>query len=253
MTKHLTVEISDDLVQFVFLRDNIVVNHHQSEITGIHSSEKKTSLEKAFQSTSFINESFDEVMLAWVSDKSTLVPNAIFADSNAHDIFKLCFGANKEEHDVDYNRISELSVINVYQVPNWIKSFFVLKFPRIVIQHSGSHTVRKVLNSNAFKLKATAVVYQGNFHLSIVKHNNLEFYSFFDQQSVEDIIYHLTFALQQKELLNEKGTLELISGLGTDFDLLNKIQSGLEKISEYKQLKVESIENFTSKSQLLCV
>ena len=42
MTKHLAVEISENLVQFVFLRDNIVVNQHQSELTGIHSSEKKS-------------------------------------------------------------------------------------------------------------------------------------------------------------------------------------------------------------------
>ena len=87
----------------------------------------------------------------------------------------------------------------------------------------------------------------------MVKHNNLEFYSFFNQQSAEDIIYHLTFALQQKDFLNEKGTVELINGLGTQHDLLKDVQSGLEKISEYKLLKVEAIENFTSKSQLLCV
>ena len=144
-------------------------------------------------------------------------------------------------------------LINVFNIPSWVKRFFVVKFPRINIQHEGSHIIRQTLNASAFKLKATVVLHQNYFQLSIVKHNNLEFYSFFDYQNHEDILYHLHFALQQKEMTNEEGFLELIDGAGSTKKTTEDLKSAIQRITEFKKMEIITPSNFVAKSQFLCV
>lgn len=250
---HLAIQLAEHAIHFVSIRDSIVINESFISFEQDSDAHKKETLNNHFSENSFLTDDFEEITLSWSFKKTTLVPNAIFADSTPTAIFELCYGKESLKHDIDYNRISELSVINVYEIPEWIKHYFVLKFPRIIIQHEGSHIIRKNLSQNAFKLKGTVVLYQGYFNLTIVKHNNLEFYSSFDYQNHEDVIYHLMFALQQKEMTNENGTLEFIAGPGIDNSILEKINKDIARIKDLQKLKVNQPEHFIAKSQLLCV
>lgn len=251
--RHLAVEISSNAVRFVSMRSNIVLHRLNETISGKTDSESKDSLKSIFADNSFLNDEFEEVTVAWCVDKSSLVPNAIFNESSALDIFQLCFGKESSKQEVDYNRISELSVINVYHIPDWVKAFFVIKYPRVVIQHAGTHIVRKSLSENAFYLKATVVCFESYFRLTFVKHNALEFYSSFSYQSAEDIIYHLNFALQQKEFTNDKGSIELVSSVGSDMKLIDSVENGLSKITDLKKMTIIKDEDHLAKSQMLCV
>lgn len=250
---HLAIQLAEHAIHFVSLRNDIVQNESLVLLDQDSDSSRKELLDKHFSDSNFLKSEFDEITLSWSFKRTTLVPNAVFADSSANSIFELCYGKESLQHDIDYNRISELSVINVYEIPSWIKRYFVIKFPRINIQHEGSHIVRKNLSENAFKLKATVVLYNGYFHLTIVKHNNLEFYSSFDYQNHEDVIYHLMFALQQKEMTNENGTLEFITGPGIDKSILDKLKTDIARINDLKKFKFDSPEHYIAKSQLLCV
>ncbi|MDA9881929.1 MAG: DUF3822 family protein [Crocinitomicaceae bacterium] len=250
---HLAAEITISNVRFVTFRNGTVVQAIQETYSGKTDIEIKHALSAIFQENALLQDDFEEVTVAWCEDKSSLVPNSIFNESKPSDIFKLCFGNTSENDEIDYNRISELSAINVYHVPNWLKAFFVMRFPRVIIQHAGTHIIRKILSENAFQLKATVVCFENYFQLTIVKHNALEFYSSFNYQNADDVIYQLSFALQQKELLNEKGSIELITSIGSESSLIEEIERGLQKIGDFKQMNIRSDKYYLSKSQLLCV
>ena len=224
MGNHLAIQVAIDGIHCVILRNGIPTSSSNLLFESSNDALIKDQLSKEFESNSIYEADFDEITLSWSSDKTTLVPNSIFSESSPQAIFELCYGKN--DADVDYNRISELSVVNVYEIPEWIKRFFVIKFPRISIQHEGSMLLRKVLNENAFKLKCSIVIYKSHFQLIISKHNELTFYSNFDYQAAEDIIYHVMFVLQQKELLSEQGSFELISALGATKETIESIQTG---------------------------
>jgi hypothetical protein len=253
MKKHLAIELSRHGATFVSLIDAQIIAQQSIVFHGFNPQVAKDVLNQAFTDHSFLSSEFDEVTLAWNTNKSTLVPNSIFAESDAVSIFQLCFGNNTDTNEIDYNRISEASVVNVFEIPTWVKSYFVIKFPRIVLQHVGTHGLRSTMDSNAFKLKATLIVNEGYFSLSMVKHNQLQFYSFFDAQSAEDVIYHLMFTLQQKEFLSENGNIELAPGMGKSEGDLNTIQAGLSKIVELSGFKVNLVPDFIPKAQQLCV
>jgi len=251
MSNHLAIQVAIDGIHCVVLRNGISTSSCNLLFESSNDALIKDQLSKEFESNSIYEADFDEITLSWSSDKTTLVPNSIFSESSPQAIFELCYGKN--EADVDYNRISELSVVNVYEIPEWIKRFFVIKFPRISIQHEGSMLLRKVLNENAFKLKCSIVIYKSHFQLIISKHNELTFYSNFDYQAAEDIIYHVMFVLQQKELLSEQGSFELISAIGATNETLESIQTGFNKISDLKSFAINTPGDFIQKAHQLCV
>lgn len=253
MKKHLAINISRQGASFVYLRDSQIQQEHFVVFHSFQTESVKDALNQTISDTAFLSEDFDEVTLAWDTDKSTLVPNAIFAESDAQSIFQLCFGDKISTTDIDYNRLWEAGVVNVFEIPTWIKSFFVIKYPRIILQHLGTHALRSSLDNNAFYLKATLIINEGYFYLSMIKHNQVQFYSFFDSQSSEDVIYHLVFALQQKELTDEKGSIELVAGNGQSEERLNEIKSGLEKIKDLSGFNINLVTDFIPKAQQLCV
>ncbi len=254
MTKsQLTIEVADQFVQFTSFQGDTVQQQAIIQINLSDESIRKEELSTCFEKNSFLSIDFDEISLSYVSKESSLVPNSIFAESTPDSIFKLCFGEPKEKYSVDFNRISELSIVNIYTIPDWLKRFFVLKFPRIIIQHEGTHGLRKILNSETFHLKVSLMFHTNYFCMTIVKHSNLEFYSFFDYQNDDDIIYHVLFALQQKELVNEKGILELIHGIDSNTKSFVDLKGKFKRIKELASLEVNEKNNFIAQSQLLCV
>lgn len=251
--KHLAVEISNDHFRFTLLADKQIQEVFTGTITGRIASEKKDDLSEQFNGSFLKGKEFDEVTLAFFTERSTLVPNALFNESNPKEIFGFCFGEHRTEHNCDYNRLSEHGLVNIYEIPAWVKSFFILKYPRITMQHIGSHSIRQALDSNAFRLKASIGVYENKFQLLLTKHNKLEFYSYFDQQSAQDIVYHLAFVLQQKEMFSEEGTIELTSGMGVPESLIQDVERELGFVGNLKKMKVVHQSDHFAKSQLLCV
>jgi hypothetical protein len=253
MSKHLAIDFSEYGASFVSLYKSDVIHGHTVQFNSIQVDEIRRILNEAFEKEAFLKADFDEITVSWSSKKSTVVPNNVFAESDHSSIFQLCFGKDTASTDIDYNRISELSIVNVFEIPIWLKSYFVIKFPRVIIQHAGTHLLRKIMDANAFKLKATLVVYHDFFQITLVKHTNLEFYSFFDIESAEDIIYHLMFTLQQKEMTTEKGTIELVPGIGCGESTLSSVADGLARIKDLSGFKVNIEEHLVAKAQQLCV
>ncbi len=253
MSHQLAINVSAIGASFVAISPTGVIQEKTIKFDSIQTDEIKKSLNEAFEKESILQAEFEEITIAWSTPKSTLIPNNVFAESTPKALFHLCFGDITAENDIDYNRIAELSIVNIFEIPLWLKSYFVIKFPRVIIQHTGTHSLRKTMGSNAFKMKATTVVHDSFFQLTLAKHNNLEFYSFFDIQSAEDVIYHLMFTLQQKEMVNEKGIIEIASGIGSSAINLNEIIQGLSKIKDLSGFKVELETHFVAKAQQLCV
>ncbi|GAB5418743.1 MAG: hypothetical protein Crog4KO_05000 [Crocinitomicaceae bacterium] len=251
--KHLGINLSETHVEFTILAGDVKLFHHAASYQGKSEQDRKEVVRKLLDAHTQLSGDFENVTLAWCHSQSSLVPAAVFSESTPKDIFKLCFGNDVDLSSIDHNRIFELSVVNVYAIPNWVKSLFVIKYPQIIMQHAGTHQIRQALHSDAFYTKATLVLNRDYFRLTLVKHNKLEFYSSFEYQSAEDVIYNLNFVLQQKELLNEKGLIEVGTNGDLDNDLVVATIDGLKKIQHLNKMKTEVADSYLTKSQLLCV
>lgn len=251
MGNHLAIQVAADGLHCVVSKNGIFSTSCSLSFNSSDEASIKDQITNEFETRGFFTTDFDDISLSWSSNKTTLIPNAVFSESDSKSLFELCFGAS--EHGIDYNRISELSIVNVYEIPDWVKRYFVLKFPRIIVQHEGSFLLRNVMNENSFKLKLSIVTYNSFFLLMISKHNELIFYSTFDYQSHDDILYHTSFVLQQKELLNEKGNIDLIAGVGSMPEVLTRFTENAKRISELKLFEVNNPDNYIIKAHQLCV
>ncbi len=253
MQSHLAISISEQGAEFISFKEGIVVNNSTLEFASLKADECKRSLDDHFRETHFLTKDYAEITLSWVGIRSTVVPANVFADSNPEDIFKLCFGKNIDPSTIDYNRISEQSIVNIYEIPRWVKSFFVIKYPTVILQHEGSHLIRSAMDSNAFKTKATIILHKEHFTMTIAKHNELIYYSGFEASAPNDVLYHLLFVLQQKEITEDKGSIEISLDVDANELWLEEITTGISKIKDISSFTVSNVDNYMAKAQRLCV
>ena len=213
----------------------------------------KEQIQQFLESHDLINSEYDDYSLSWSTRQSTLVPMNIFAASSATEIFQTCFTKEFISNDVDYNRLAELSIVNIYEIPLWIKSYFVIRFPRIIIQHEGSHFLRGIFSNSTFKLGAHLILHEAYFMLVIVKHNELIFYNQFEYSNEDDVLYYLTFSLKQKQLLGEDGQLFIHENSEINSDFKTNFLSKVKLLTDLKKMTVMDSEHLSVKYQNTCV
>jgi hypothetical protein len=250
--KHLSIELSENAVRF-----SSIVNDTIKTYNYIFNDRKdyryKEQLNEFLVESGLKELEYDEYVVSWSSFRSTLIPANVFGESKPAQLFKLCYGSDISTSEIDYNRIPEQGIVNLYEIPLWVKSFFVIKYPRSIIQHEGSHLIRGIFAEPSFKLRSTIIVYQNYFLLSIVKENKLHFYSMFEFQTSDDIVYHLMFTLQQKEFLQEGSAIQLYTGVGCSSELINDLSHKLKSLPDLKNNTVSILNDFITNSQKLCV
>ena len=250
-TTHLSIEVVGGRIQFSSFKNQTLLNQYKIKVDENNYSLLSEEIDQHISSNHFITKEHDEVTLSVATNKSSVVPTNVFGESSAKEIYHLCFGDTEKE--IDYNRISELGIVNVFNYSSWIKRYFVMKFPRVIFQNEATNVLRQVMSDNSFFVKLTVIVHKEFFQLTISKHNELVYYSFFDCQNYEDIIYHMLFTLQQKELADEKGTIVISKAFDADKELTDQLIKDIAKVKDFSKLNVQQVEDYISKSHFLCV
>lgn len=208
---------------------------------------------KAFLENNNFKKEYDEYSLSWNSKNSSLVPMNVFQESSAEDIYRLSFGDKTSSSTIDYNRIVMENVVNVFDIPLWAKSFFVIQFPRIVIQHDVTHQIHGIFNGPTFKLLMHLSLKQDYFTLTAVHHSKLIFFNSFDYTNNEDILYYVINMIQKKELIGEKGSI-VLSGIENKVNSVEEfLTENKNRIQEFKKIEILTDIDAPFKNQLLCV
>jgi hypothetical protein len=192
---------------------------------------------------------YDSIVLTAGSERNTLIPVDLFNHTKADEVFKLNYPAPID--NLDYNRIPELGIVNIYEMPLWIKSLFVIKFPRVKIVHPVTVLLKGVFNQPTFSPKIHIYLEGSSFYLIITSKGKLQYYNRFDQAAVADMVYHILFVLEQKEMDQKKMDV-MLYGVQPNWEKLEELQgffANKVKIAD----KREQAEHFILSNQLLCV
>lgn len=247
----LAIDINTSSVRFVRLSGGFVLQERSFAFTDKQDYRYKQQLEEFWDQTGWKEFDFDDVSLSWSERQTTLVPVNVFNESEKDAVFFLSYGKQVQSQEIDYNRIPMQGVVNVYSIPLWVKSFFVIRFPRIVIQHEGTHLIRGIFSGQTFKLKSKLVLHEDHFLIVIVKENNLRFYSSFEWNTIEDIVYYYSFSIQQQGYGQQLNDVEITAAAGASIDL-EKLKTALESVHN-KNIAVHISDHLVEKYQQLCV
>jgi hypothetical protein len=250
--RQLAIELSNIGVRFSESSMG-VISTHELLFSDRQEFRFREVLDDFVSTTGIKGRDYTDYTLSWSMERSTLVPSNIFGESNPVDLFQLCYGKSIPTGQIDYNRIPEQGVVNIFEIADWVKSYVVTRFPRTIIQHEGSHLIRGLFAASTFKLHVLLVPYATYFQLIMAKENKLIYYSTFDYQEIEDVIYHLAFTLQQKELMNTDGRLTISRGIGSSTDFAEQLIERFKHFHDLRQLTVNVDPHFITNAQRLCV
>lgn len=251
--KQLVVDINRYAVRFTRMVDGKSKQEFTFLFTDKTDFGYKDQLAVFLDKTDFRTLDWDEYSLSWFSEKTTVLPSNIFSETTPTAVYELAFGKDTPEKDIDFNRLPEFSGVNVYEIPVWVKSFFVTRFPRMVLQHEGTHIIRGLLDGPTFKLRLIISLQENHFILSAVKESELKYFNSFEYQTVEDIIYHTAHLMQQMEWSEADGQLFIAHFLLEENNSAALAKELFEKVPSFKNLKTEISPQLIHEFQLLCV
>lgn len=199
----------------------------------------KEQLQQLIDKHNFHNSEYEEHLLMWYSPVSTLIPMNLLENSNPKTLLEYSFSDQKLQYDADYNRIPELSIINIYEIPLWVKSFFVMRFPKIVMQHLGTGLIRGIFNTGSFKPTVHLFLAKQYALMLFVKHNELKLYNSFEYSNENDLIYYTLNALTQVDALNDSGAIILHSLADDDSAITEAFTANWAKLIDGQNFKTE--------------
>ena len=117
--------------------------------------------------------------------------------------------------------------------------------------HPVTVLLKGVFSNPTFSPKIHICVYGKSFYLLITGKSKLQYFNRFDFTNIADMVYHILFVLEQKEMDQTKMDTH-IYGVEEKWENLTELQSFFAnkiKVSNQK----EAAEHFILSKQLLCV
>lgn len=242
----LCMDLTPDKFQFSILdpKKKVILHFEEFSLATYAKEEVKSKL-----SHDLLQLDFATYSLSAGTKRNTLIPSSLFNFAKSNEIFKLNFSEPFE--DLDYNRLSDLGIVNIYEVPFWIKSLFVVRFPRIKIVHRSTVLLRGVFDQAIFKPRLNIFIEEEQFYLLITDRSQLKYYNRFDYKTFADLVYYVLFVLEQKEILQDEIEIELF-GINETWLQASKIQDFFSTKLNLNH-EIEKGKNFMLAKQLLCV
>lgn len=242
----LCMDLTPDKFQFSILDPATKVSLHTYSINLTEFTKEVIGLQLQ---NDLLKADFASHTLTVGTPRNTLLPTELFNFSNPLDAFKLNYPAPVD--NLDYNRISELGIVNIYELPLWIKSLFVVAFPRIKIVHRTTVLLKGVFDKPSYSGKIHLFIENRQFYFLISERSKLTYYNRFDYAELADLVYYVLFVLEQKNYDQAQFEIHLY-GLPTNWPQLDALQgyfSGKLKIAT----NPAEAEAYILAKQLLCV
>lgn len=251
--KQLTINISRTSVSVAeVFRSNQTI-HWQKDyaLTEDNNEGYRNQLYKIFDALE-IQKDYKEYTLAWGTAKHTLVPLHLFNNSSAQTIFEFVFGKEENKLNIDFNRLMELSMVEVFEIPEWVKSFFIRQFPMISIKHEHTMLLRALFQMNTFDLKIVVNVWDEYFTICVLQKGELLFSNSFEYQQAEDIIYHLFYVVERENLNQEKGKIQFYYSSEKAKERIKEVENFIKTTKNLNLIEIDKIESVV-KLHVLCV
>ncbi|TNE55948.1 MAG: DUF3822 family protein [Bacteroidetes bacterium] len=247
--RHLAIDISEHACSIASLK----ADHFELLDCFLFEEKKdfqyKERLSKALEKLN-IGE-VEEMTVSWQGEQCTLIPNGIFQAENISDYLQLCYEEKISKQEVDFNRLFSSDMVNVYSIPHWLKSFFVMRYPRVKTLHPYTHLI-PALENKWKKNQVFCLIFPERMILMIGQLGKLKFCNNYPCSQVEDVLYYLSFALKQQGIDQEIDILCSLDPLNESIQQ-TALQEKAKTIELFKQAKWQFEDYFTLKSHQFCV
>ena len=145
-----------------------------------------------------LQQGFASTSIAIADTLNTLIPEAIYSESNRKEILQFNHPVLQNEGE-NSDWLASIKAYNTYLIPEALKRCLNKNFPKAIWKHDSSILIESLIQQ--FKLKEGEKVYlsvQNNyFELVVLEGKKLRFFNSFAYKTAPDLIYYLLFSFEQ--------------------------------------------------------
>lgn len=248
----LAFELSENFASVALIESGSVkpITHFLFE--GKKDFQYKERLASCLKDHNLENLEADEITVSWVDPHATLIPVSLFKPEELDSYFQASFNKKVAHNEIDYNRIFSHSVVTVYEIPMWVKSFFVTRFPRVNILHAYSHLIKASSESMTQPAEIFCLAYPDLLLICLSKAGAIQYCNSFEIGGQEDLLYYLAYVVQQNEAYKQ-ARLQLSLHPTVSFTDETQLQQEMQRMSLLKELQLQFNPHYSFKIQEFCV
>jgi len=239
LTYHLSIQLGFDEFSFCVLdisRNKYLALTHYNFQRIRNENQLNTAVSTIFKETDLLNKSYKTVSVSVINNKSTLVPNPLFAHEKLSDYLKF-----NSEFEIGFNittdTLKTLDTRNVYAVSQGLEKTIKKYFSSAKIIHHSSSLLEGLLTNykNISERNFFVNVRTTSFDAVLMEGKKLIFYNSFNYQTNEDFVYYLLFVCEQLKLNPENQKLILLGNIEKNSNLYALLYKYIRQIQFIEQ------------------
>jgi len=193
-----------------------------------------------FKRDKLIGLRYKSSFFVYLTQKSTLIPESFFNESNLKAYFEFNQSLN-ELDEIHYNFLSEINAYNIFAIPNYIVNEIVNRIENVNLFHQATPFIKIIVKRGINKENKYVYVNMNNkfIDIAVAARNSLYLYNTFQFQNENDLLYFVLYIYKQLNLDTRKNKL-FITGEQSDNikyqNALNKYITTVEYLGPIKFL-----------------
>lgn len=160
-----------------------------------------------------------------------LVPESLYKKGKEKTYLK--FNTNFESNDyIEVDNLQKLSVFNVYLPCVIINNYLIDKFKKLEFYHFNTVLINKIVNSNN-PSSCYCFIESRVLKILILKKNEILFFNSYEYKTIDDILYYLLLALNDKNLKRETLSVSIYTNKKNE-GIKSKFGNFIKNISIFK-------------------
>jgi len=175
----------------------------------------------------YLNLKYKSVEIIYATEKFTLVPQVLYQNGYAEKYFGFNHEGEKG-YSVDKTFLTKAEAWCIFSIPENLKEFLVLKFPKATIRHNLFPLIEKTLKENKNFPERKQVhlnFFRSCFELIVISGSKLQMCNQFCYSGENDVLYYILNVFDQLKLSPE--TTELI--IHGDFQQTDPIYQSVKR------------------------
>lgn len=189
--------------------------------------------QQIYRDDEWLKLNYRSVNVAFINQKSSLIPSAIFEENELEHYLRLNLEILKEEQ-LMYDKLLLSNLSNCFAVnQNWIEKVKNI-YPNATFQHFSSSFIESSVQYPATASIACVNFDNNQFEVLVKKNQELLFYNSFSYQTAEDVIYFIMYVFEQLELSNIETPLVLSGKIEKDSTIYQLLYKYIKEVDFIK-------------------
>lgn len=185
--------------------------------------------EDIIETDNLFKHTFKTVSVNFLSQKSTLIPSALFDVNSIKALFEFNYTLN-ELDELHHTFIPEIDSYNVFSIPNYLANVLFDKFGRITFKHQATELIKYGKSLKNQKHRTVLHINNSFFDIAVFEDEQLLLHNSFQYTNAQDFIYFFLYPLNQLKLDPKMQYVHIFADKKSSSSIINEVRKVTLKV-----------------------